>query len=96
MIELAYFAAGWAAAVSAVALGGYLVFRTKRETYEPLFGPGKPVEETAINLVDPVDMPGDAVTAPQEVQARNDDFVHAFAERLAKASGVRSGIPEER
>jgi|GEM_PF-2154005 len=96
MIELAYFAAGWASAVSSVALGGYLVFRTKRETHESLFSPGKPVEETAINIVDPMDMPQDAVTAPQEVQARNNDFVHAFAERLAKVPGVRPGIPEEK
>ena len=90
MIELAYFAAGWAAALSSVALGGYLVFRTKKETHEPLFGQAKAPDEVAVNILDDVDVPRDSVVkAPVEIQSRNDEFVHAFADRVAKAARAR-------
>jgi hypothetical protein len=44
------FLAGWLSTLSGVALGGWLVYRTKRESYDPLVGP-QPKGE-AFNLED--------------------------------------------
>lgn len=86
MIELAYFAAGWAAAISSVALGGYLVFRTKREAYEPFVGLPAKRAEGPINIIDPVDeVPMDI---PASVQDSNQTFVDQFMRRLAEKRGA--------
>ncbi len=50
LITLGCIAFGWVSALSGVALGGYLVFKTKREPYENLWA-GSPKGE-AVNLSD--------------------------------------------
>ena len=87
MIELAYFAAGWAAAVSSVALGGYLVFRTKREAYEPFMGLPSSRAEGPVNILDPVD---EIPETPEITQDQNQSFVDQFMRRLAEKRGVNN------
>jgi len=80
------FLLSWLCTLSGVALGGFLVFRTKRDTYEPLFRAKQPKGE-AFNIEDDQLFPQDEPSAaeiPQPVQAHNDAFMQQFAETLAE------------
>ena len=56
-------AAGWVFVITAVALGGYMVFRTKRESWEPMFrgGPnqGDVIADTELDIHGPGVTPED-------------------------------------
>ena len=75
------FITGWIATVSGVILGGFLVFRTKREQYDPLFSSGKPPKGEAFVLgddgteVQPTEI-------PDMINNMNKRFVDTFADRL--------------
>ena len=87
MIELGYFMAGWFAATSSVLLGGWLVYRTKRESHEPLVPRHTKPADTAFNLTDPCDIAEPDAGhpyVPDAVAARADDFVAQFAANLSK------------
>lgn len=90
MIEhVTMFLVGWFATLSGVALGGWLVFRTKRESYEgSLFG-SQPKGEV-FSLDDGVEeMPSFKSTAsipamPPVTDTANEQFIKQFAERMEK------------
>jgi hypothetical protein len=79
---------GWIATLSGVALGGFLVFRTKRDRYDALFSSGAPKGE-AFSLEDDGT---DVVPAeiPEKIQKINRRFVDLFAENLAEKSEGRN------
>ena len=74
---------GWLATLSGVALGGWLVFRTKRESYDPLIGSAPKGE--AFNLDDAFDYENvkSSASLPKSVVKNHDKFVEQFAENLA-------------
>ena len=86
MVELltAFFLA-WVSTLSGVALGGFLVFRTKRDTHEALFQT-KPPQGEAFNIDDGFgDEPVKSTAEiPKTVQEHHDRFVEQFAETLAE------------
>ena len=81
-ILIAGLALGWAFTLSGVALGGWLVYRTKREPYEGLFTGDKPGE--AFNIQDDFDHMEEVATTkiPEPVAKANDAFVNQFAQGL--------------
>jgi len=90
-LMLAYILA-WLCTLSGVALGGFLVFRTKREGYDSLFR-AKPPEGQAFNLEDDDDYSFDSVAAagntgiPSALDETNSRFMEQFAESLANKAG---------
>lgn len=85
------FLLAWICTFTGVALGGWLVYRTKREVHEGLFQTREPVGES-FNLDDGFDedepFPS-KVTIPQPVATANDAFVQQFAETLADQAGEK-------
>ena len=79
---------GWLATLSGVALGGFLVFRTKRDRYDALFSSGAPPKGEAFSLEDDG---AEAVPAeiPEKIQKINRRFVDLFAENLAEKGEAR-------
>jgi len=78
------FLAGWLTTLSGVAMGGWLVYRTRRDSYEPLWGgPGK---GDSFNVDDGFDQDSDVVgtTLPKSTAAANEAFVNQFADIIAK------------
>lgn len=77
---------GWISSMSGVALGGFLVYRTKRENYEGLFQAREPAGD-AFTLNDDFDDAQKSIKSsakiPPSVAAANDAFVQQFAETLA-------------
>lgn len=83
------FILAWACALSGVALGGFLVFRTKREGYDSLFQVKQP-EGQVFNVEDGLDFgspPASKVEFPREVQEAQDRFTEQFAQSLADKVG---------
>ena len=79
------FILAWISTISGVALGGWLVFRTKREGYDSLFA--KPEAGESFNVSDDIsDMPINISTAniPEPTLSANDAFVEQFADSLSK------------
>ena len=78
------FILAWISTISGCALGGYLVFKTKREHYESLWSPGGQSGES-FNIEDDLsDMPSHTSSAsiPEAVERENDRFIDQFAEKL--------------
>lgn len=79
------FVMAWICTLSGVALGGFLVFKTKREHYEGLFT-GEQKGDSFNVLDDYSDFSGEARSSakiPPEVEAANNAFVDQFANNLA-------------
>ena len=77
------FLAGWLSTLSGVALGGLLVYRTKRDAYEPLFSRNS--EGASFNIDDDFEQVEPTnPDLPKATAAANDNFVNQFAQRLAK------------
>jgi len=78
------FLAGWLSTLSGVALGGWLVFRTKRDTFEPLFRTGADKGDS-FNIDDDFNIVEEApaVLHPGTEKA-NENFIKQFSEKLAK------------
>jgi len=78
------FLAGWASTLSGVALGGWLVYRTKRDPYDPLFlGPGK---GDSFNLDDGFDQGASDVgpVTPDAIKTSSEAFLQQFADSLTE------------
>lgn len=86
------FILAWVCTLSGVALGGFLVFRTKREGYEQMFSV-KPPEGQAFNTDDGFGdffKPDKAKTElPKSVMDASDRFTAQFAETLANKAGEK-------
>ena len=83
------FILAWACTLSGVALGGFLVFRTKREGYDPLFQVKQP-EGQVFNIEDGLGFgapTASKVEFPREVQEAQDRFTEQFAQSLADKAG---------
>jgi hypothetical protein len=82
------FILAWICTLSGVALGGFLVFRTKREGYDSLFKV-KPPEGQAFNLDDDYsfDQTPTKTEIPKPVDEANSKFMEQFAESLAEKAG---------
>jgi hypothetical protein len=78
------FVLSWISTVSGVALGGYLVFKTKRENYEGLFNSKEP-QGQAFNIDEMGGMIPAQSTAeiPRPVFDANSAFIDQFAATLA-------------
>jgi hypothetical protein len=77
------FIAGWLSTLSGVALGGFLVYRTKRDPYDPMFSGGD--KGGAFNIDD--DLGQDEPVTPEMSQTAakaNKDFMNQFTEDLTK------------
>lgn len=86
-VLIIFFLAGWLSALSGVALGGWLVYRTKRDSYEPFFTAGRNAGE-AFNIEDDFgQVPDKNVELPKATEMANDAFVKQFAEDLAGKAG---------
>lgn len=77
---------GWAATLSGVALGGFLVFRTKRDQFDRLFSNGGTPKGDAFVLDDGGTDPTDIMPAeiPEKISGMNKRFVDIFADRMAE------------
>ena len=85
------FVLAWVSTLSGVALGGFLVFRTKREGYDPLFRATAP-EGEAFHIPDAMamdDPPSTTVEFPREFQEAQDRFAEQFAQTLAEKAGEK-------
>ena len=83
------FICGWVAAITGVALGGFLVFKTKRDPYEPLFT--KNGKGEAFNIDDDLGTGPDNPVLPKELLKRNKAFQEQFdAEKFARDIGERA------
>ena len=79
------FILSWVSTISGVALGGFLVFRTKRDSYDGLFSSAP--QGSSFNLEDDIGQAGafeSSAKIPKPVEVRNDLFVDQFADVLAK------------
>ncbi len=76
------FILAWLSTLSGVALGGFLVYRTKKESYEPLFA--KQPEGDSFNVDDISEMQEQVSTAtiPTAVHQANSAFIDQFADDL--------------
>ncbi len=74
------FLAGWLSTLSGVALGGWLVYRTKRDPYDPLFSSSG--KGAAFNIDD--DLGRDEPETPKATAKANKDFMAQFTEDLTK------------
>jgi len=79
--------AGWLATLSGVALGGWLVYRTKRESHEGLWS-AKPPEGDAFNIIDDEQSEHmqSSASLPRAVESANEAFINQFVEGLADAT----------
>ena len=79
------FLLAWISTISGVALGGWLVYRTKRDSYDPLFSRGKAGE--VFNIEDDLtvfDGSPSSASLPKATASANDAFVQQFADRMAE------------
>ena len=91
------FVIGWFCTIISVGLGGFLVFRTKRESYEPFLRKGSEAEGSAFNVYDPL-QEEDPVsyytqtgTDPSDILYSNSNkFAEQFAENLATRAEAKS------
>ncbi|MBI9090154.1 MAG: hypothetical protein JEZ12_13140 [Desulfobacterium sp.] len=94
MEQLIGFLLAWISTLSGVALGGFMVFKTKREHYEGgLFsgeqkGESFNVDDELSDLTKAMEDSTSAARLPAEVETANDAFVDQFAENLAQ------GVPK--
>jgi len=77
----------WLSTISGVALGGFLVFKTKRDPYEPLFSANSKGE--SFNIDDDLNMGDVESVIPQSISKANDNFqkqfdVDKFASEIGK------------
>lgn len=81
------FLAGWIATLSGVALGGWFVYRTKRESYDPLIGP-QPKGEVFNLGEDDFKFPDIKSSArlPKATEENHSRFVDQFADDLVKGA----------
>jgi len=85
MEVLLTFLAGWLSTLSGVALGGWLVYRTKRDPYDPLFASQGKGE--VFNIDDDFNISDDDKTTtglPKPTKKANEAFVQKFADDLAE------------
>ena len=82
------FLAGWVSTLTGVALGGWFVYRTKRESYDPLIGP-QPKGEVFNLDPDEFKFPEFKSSAglPKATAENHDRFADQFAEDLVKGAG---------
>lgn len=89
MENILAFILAWACSLSGVALGGFLVFRTKREGYDNMFSVKQP-EGQAFNVNDGFEL-RDTQTSktefPAEFREAQDRFTEQFAQSLADKAG---------
>ncbi|WP_289020395.1 hypothetical protein [Desulfobacter postgatei] len=78
------FLAGWITTISGVAMGGWLVYRTKREPYEGLFTGDKPGD--AFNIPDEFEHAQEMVATkiPEAVEKANSSFIDQFAQAMTE------------
>lgn len=82
------FILAWISTLSGVALGGFLVYRTKRENYDQLFS--KPPQGDAFNtdsgfgFEDLLNQDQTRTEIPKPMAAAEDRFTEQFAESLAE------------
>lgn len=79
------FILSWITTVSGVMLGGYLVFKTKRESYESVFSPGD-AKGDSFNIIDEfgnMENLSSSAEIPKPVNKANNVFMDQFAENLA-------------
>lgn len=84
------FLLAWVSTLSGVALGGFLVFKTKREHFDSLFTGQKPgdsfnIQDDYSDLVEN----GSKARIPKEIQKANTAFVDQFANDLANPEEVK-------
>jgi hypothetical protein len=74
----------WAATISGVLLGGFLVYRTKRDPYDSMFSRADNTG-ASFNIDDDMDQ-GDSVEqeVPKATESANNAFIGQFAEALGK------------
>ena len=84
LMIIVVFLVGWVTTLSGVALGGWLVYRTKREPYEGLFTGDKPGD--AFNIQDEFEHTREMTTTkiPEAVEKANDAFVNQFAQAMTE------------
>jgi hypothetical protein len=94
MEQLLAFILSWVSTLSGVALGGFLVYRTKRDSYEPFWGSPRQSEPESYNVSDLPDepLPTSSAHIPKPVQVANDAFLQQFAEGLADREGKDGSI----
>lgn len=84
MVQFYTFIAGWLCTLSGVALGGWLVYRTKRDPYDSMFSRADNTG-ASFNIDDDMDQ---GVSVEQEVpkatESANNAFIGQFAEALGK------------
>jgi len=77
------FIAGWLSTLSGVALGGFLVYRTKRDPYDQLFS--RDSKGSSFNIDDDFEqVEPQNPDLPKATAAANSNFINQFAEKLAK------------
>ena len=86
------FILAWACSLSGVVLGGFLVFRTKREGYDHMFSVKQP-EGQAFNVNDGFELRNDMQPSktefPTEFREAQDRFTEQFAQSLADKAGCK-------
>jgi purine-cytosine permease-like protein len=83
METLLTFLAGWISTLSGVALGGWLVYRTKRDPYDSMFSRER--QGASFNIDDDFDRVDDSnPELPEATTKANNAFINQFAERMAK------------
>ena len=88
---LLYTVLGWFATLTGVALGGFLVYRTRRDTDDPLFASQKERKGEAFVIDDGLDPDVSQEPTPiqEEIGAINNRFVDQFASRLGLGGKVK-------
>ena len=77
------------ATLSGVAVGGWLVYRTKRDPYDPLFMPTQKGE--SFNLDNDLSTGQDNPVLPKDILERNRKFQEQFdVERFARKIGEKA------
>ena len=83
METILIFLAGWLSTLSGVALGGFLVYRTKRDPYDQLFS--RDSKGSSFNIDDDFEqIKPENQELPKATAAANSNFINQFAEKLAK------------
>jgi hypothetical protein len=73
----------WVATISGVLLGGFLVYRTKRDPYDQLFS--RDSKGSSFNIDDDFEqIKPENQELPKATAAANSNFINQFAEKLAK------------
>lgn len=87
---------GWFVTFVSVALGGWLVFRTKREQYDSLFSTGKQPEADVFNVDDFSDMTGEQVaekvSQPEFESGIMKEAQNRFQEQFNESAKVNSVV----